>query len=353
MEKKVYWQTTFGKIGVFEQILRSPEHQTRSFCESAGIKTRGCSVWLQRAMTDFGADNAFGQVPNKLKEHYGIEMPVSTVRKTTENHAKKILAQQEEKKEVIKTGGCEILIAEIDGSMVPIVKENGASKDKRKGKKTFWKEARLALAHERGSVTPKFRATFGGSVDDAGETLRNCAIAAGFGQGSRLHIVGDGAPWIAEQVEDKFGIQATYLIDFYHVCEYLAEAAKICAPTETQDWMDIQKKLLKNNEYQKVLSNLKACIDSDKIEGEKTAVIACHRYLSNRINYLDYKAALEQGLPIGSGEIESAHRYIIQKRLKLAGAWWKADNVNAMLALRVLRANGDWDDYWNNLPCAA
>ena len=48
-------------------------------------------------------------------------------------------------------------------------------------------------------------------------------------------------------------------------------------------------------------------------------VRACLRYLSNRPHQLDYKGALEKGLPIGSGEIESAHRYVIQQRLKLPG----------------------------------
>ena len=52
------------------------------------------------------------------------------------------------------------------------------------------------------------------------------------------------------------------------------------------------------------------------------------------------------GLPIGSGEIESAHRYVIQIRLKIAGAWWKIENAEKMLALRVMRANGDWEKYW-------
>ena len=55
------------------------------------------------------------------------------------------------------------------------------------------------------------------------------------------------------------------------------------------------------------------------------------------------------GLPIGSGEIESAHRYVIQIRLKIAGAWWKIENLDKMLALRVLRANGGWGDYWSSI----
>ena len=61
------------------------------------------------------------------------------------------------------------------------------------------------------------------------------------------------------------------------------------------------------------------------------------------------RGALRQGLPIGSGEIESAHRYVIQKRLKLSGAWWTPDHVEAMLALRLNRANSEWQAYWQRL----
>jgi hypothetical protein len=54
-------------------------------------------------------------------------------------------------------------------------------------------------------------------------------------------------------------------------------------------------------------------------------------------------------LPIGSGEVESAHRYVIQKRLKLSGAWWTSENAQVMLNLRVTRANGGWHQYWDKL----
>jgi hypothetical protein len=33
-------------------------------------------------------------------------------------------------------------------------------------------------------------------------------------------------------------------------------------------------------------------------------------------------------LPIGSGEIESGHRYVFQNRLKISGAWWKMENLS-------------------------
>jgi hypothetical protein len=78
-------------------------------------------------------------------------------------------------------------------------------------------------------------------------------------------------------------------------------------------------------------------------------VRAAHRYLSERRDQLNYAHARAVGLPIGSGEIESAHRHVIQRRLKLAGAWWKESNAEAMLGLRAQRASGVWDSYWHSL----
>jgi hypothetical protein len=37
---------------------------------------------------------------------------------------------------------------------------------------------------------------------------------------------------------------------------------------------------------------------------------------------------------------------VLQQRLKLAGAWWKEETAADMLALRTLRANGEWNQYW-------
>ena len=46
-----------------------------------------------------------------------------------------------------------------------------------------------------------------------------------------------------------------------------------------------------------------------------------YRYMANRPGQFNYAQAIADNLPIGSGEVESAHRYVIQKRLKLPGAW--------------------------------
>jgi hypothetical protein len=304
-------------------------------------------------MTDFGADHGFGQVPHKLREHYGITMAVSTVRKITEGHGEHMREQQARRPVLGKTPGCRQQVGEIDGSMVPIVTIGAEAGDKRKQKTLQWQEARLVLVHAQGSVTPKFAATFGSSVEESGDALLSCAVAAGFGTTTQVHGVGDGAVWIAEQFAATFGPQASYLVDFYHVCDYLAEASKICAPDAPHAWMETQKQLLKNNEGTEVLNQLTDYVEAEEGANAQAPVRACFRYLSNRLHHLDYKGALEKGLPIGSGEIESAHRYVIQHRLKLPGAWWKAGNVEPMLALRVVRANEDWEKYWGTLAAAA
>jgi hypothetical protein len=54
---------------------------------------------------------------------------------------------------------------------------------------------------------------------------------------------------------------------------------------------------------------------------------------------MDYQKAISKGLPIGSGEIESSHRHVIQKRLKIARAWWSVENANAMIKPRFGSSN--------------
>lgn len=328
-----------------EVLYRCDNKRIRPFSQQAEIVNRGCSIPLQRIVTDFGADVPFGQVPEKLKEHYGIEIAPTVITRVTERHARVFHKQPEWKVAKEQTGQGRAVIAEMDGSMVPVVISDLEQKDKRKGKTLQWNEVKLCLAHQQGSQRICFGGNFRGGVEEAGKALRQCAVAAGFNQENPLHAVGDGATWITEQIEQQFGKDGHYLIDFYHVCEYLAEAATRCAEDE-KTWLEAQKILLKSNQHKRVLLNLLPYIEPPEIEDKNAPVRRAHRYLSKRAGQLDYQSALEKGLPIGSGEIESAHRYIIQQRLKRAGSWWTPANIDGMLALRLARANNRWNDYW-------
>ena len=280
-----------------------------------------------------------------------MTLPKSAIRHITEQHAQNIHEAQKSE-EIPAIAGCAQQIAEIDGCMLPVMQPREDEGDQRKQKVLCWKEARLALVHEEGCLTPTFAATFQESVDESGKSLLNAAVGAGMGQSTKVHGVGDGAPWIENQMTKQFAKQGSYLIDFYHNCEYLAAASSACSE-DNKHWMETQKNHLKNNENLHVIENLKPYLEPSEVESNQAPVRACYRYLNNRLGQLDYKGAIEKGLPIGSGEIESAHRYVIQERLKIAGAWWTIGNVRSMLALRVIRANNAWDDYWENMPEAA
>lgn len=69
-------------------------------------------------------------------------------------------------------------------------------------------------------------------------------------------------------------------------------------------------------------------------------------YLIRKRPYLDYPTALERGWPIATGVIEGACRHLVKDRMDLTGARWGLHGAEAVLKLRALRSNGDFDDYW-------
>jgi len=333
---------------VLEPQYRLENNRVRPFVLGAKVSPRGCSRPLQRVITDFAADDPFAQVPLKLREHYGFEIGESTIQRIALGHAEAIFESDRPSAEFPNAPGRhKQIVAQIDGGMIPVVEPDADQKDKRKGKKLSWREAKISLAHAKGSCTPVYGGGIEGGVKTAGRRLFDCAVRAGFGVDSRVHAVGDGAPWIVGQIEDLFGEQGSYLIDFYHVCEYLSAAAKTIAPDAAgKAWMEAQKDALKTGRVDEVLRALVPHREAPDVSDDQAPVRVCHRYLGARKDQLKYREALADGLPIGSGEIESAHRYVAQKRLKLPGAWWRVEHAEHMLALRINRLNGDWQAYW-------
>ncbi len=303
---------------------------------------------LQRAVVDFGADKAFGQVPKKLQEHYGITIPVSIARQITLRHGDR-MAPGELEAVWPQQPGVATMVGQTDGALIPIVKipppQEGEPADGRRRREVEWNEGRLSLAYEQGKAQPVFAATLG-PPDEVGDGLLGCALRVGLGQQTTIHCVADGAPWIALQVDRIFGTQGTFLVDFYHLCEYLAAAGPTCAPEDPDAWTKTQARRMKTNQVGEVLNSLRPYREPESVEDDHAPVRKAYRYIHNRPGQFRYQEAREADLPIGSGEVESAHRYIPQARLKIAGAWWKRDNAQRMLNLRVNRANDDWDEYW-------
>jgi hypothetical protein len=147
------------------------------------------------------------------------------------------------------------------------------------------------------------------------------------------------------------GVKITIVLDIVHVLEYLWRAAYAFHADGTKDaqtWVECRLiALLGGRNGGALAKDLRAKIRShDLDENSAKSVEAAATYLTNNTRHMHYDRALAQGLPIATGVIEGACRYLVQDRMGRTGAVWSAAGAEAVLRLRALRASGDFDDYW-------
>lgn len=324
----------------------------RPLAKALKVVAQGCSIGLQEAIVDFGAEDSFALAAERVLRHHGIELSESTVRKVTLNHAQGMYENERlhALNGELPGEGAEVVIAEADGTMLPVVEFDESAEDPRKSRTVKWEETKLCAAVKFGEKQAVYG--FGESVEDLGIHWAECVKQAGAAVNSDIHVVCDGAPWITQQAEQCLGQNTTVTLDFFHACDYLAACAKSPVFAGDGHWLETQKESLLQGESAELIALLEKHAEEEEIADEQAPIRTAHRYFSNRTEQLDYAAALEKGLPIGSGLIEGSHRHVLQKRLKLSGAWWERNNLKHMVALRIIRANKKWDDYWNSVKAA-
>ena len=334
-------------VSVCERLWRSQNKSyVRPLPARLGVTPRGRSRRLERVLADFGAEHSFARAADSVREHYGFAIGTSAVRDATLEHAQRARVELESQYaqpfRVLPATGAEHLVAQADGTMICTV-QPGPRKGPRPRQ---WQEMRLVAAQARDITTTVYGATFG-SVEETGRRWGHVTRDAGWGLNSRIHAMGDGAEWIRWQSREGVGAQASFLCAFFHVSEYLGAAAPFCRPAQPEQWRRTQQKRLKRGDVARVTAALAEHLEAEATPDEDAPVRAGHRYLNNRLDCLDYPGALELGLPIGTGLIESGHRHVLQARLKKAGAAWLPEHADQIAHLRVLRANDQWLSLWN------
>lgn len=344
-----------GQIVCEELVLRSGSGTVRPLADLFGLKPGGLTRLLERALVDFGAEESFARASERLYTHHRVSLSEATVRRRTLEHARAMRTARDDAafSGALPAEGPERIVVEIDGTMLPVVDtETSEDGNARKHRSCQWKETRLAAAQAHGKTRSHY-ALGGADVAECGQAWAEAAALAGWALNSHIHALGDGATWIYRQYLQVFGSSpGRFLLDFFHVCEYLAAAGSGGASTHPR-WLQVQKRRLLDGRPDRVLAALEPFLESNETADEDAPVRSAHRYLSARRNQLDYAAAVQNELPIGSGLIEGGHRHVLQKRLKISGAWWKHDNLTDMAHLRVCRANQAEDQYWKKLRDAA
>jgi hypothetical protein len=144
--------------------------------------------------------------------------------------------------------------------------------------------------------------------------------------------------------------QVTILLDFVHVVEYLWKAVWCFyaqGDSAAEVWVRDHAKQLLGGDGALVARAIRCQADNAQLSPSKRkGADACIKYLTNKRDYLDYPTALRNGWPIATGVIEGACRHIVKDRMDITGARWGLESAEAVLKLRALMTNGDFEDYW-------
>lgn len=361
----VRFKTLFGELEVESPYLwsRTSRESARPLKDRLGIEGEQYSVSVQRALVDFGSENSFARAAKRFKEHYGFEVGRTTLRNLTLEAAKEAepyidLRLCEGTKayhqSLFERPGVPELLVELDGceirtGIMMSAAEAGVSdrQGQERVRQENWREVRTGLV---GPVESKER-LYVCRLDSYGEVCEQLfGVACLEGLTSRTQVVapGDGAGGLREALLVPFA-KAQYILDHPHLKSHFYETAEALgmADSKREGWVSGHMKQLWKGKVKGVLKKLRRCHEEAPHERLRRLIEFVERF-QDCVHYGDYKA---RGWPIGSGEVESAHRYVPQERLKISGACWHPDNVNPMLSLRVIRANDWWDEFWQWRLC--
>lgn len=146
-------------------------------------------------------------------------------------------------------------------------------------------------------------------------------------------------------------VNVTIICDFVHVLQYLWSAASCLHPDSDpatlQDWVHRQAVRVLEGRATKVAGQIRREATNARLDPtrRKPADDAAG-YLTTLAPYLDYPTALNSGWPIATGIIEGACRHLVKDRMDITGARWGLAGAEAVLKLRAIKANGDFDAYW-------
>jgi hypothetical protein len=146
-------------------------------------------------------------------------------------------------------------------------------------------------------------------------------------------------------------VTVAIVIDFIHVLEYLWRASWSFyheGDPAAEAWVHAKASAVLAGKASRVAAAIRRKATHHGLHPPRRAnADTCADYLTRKRRYLDYPAALEAGWPIATGVIEGACRHLVKDRMDITGARWGLAGAEAVLRLRALRSNGDFDEYWH------
>lgn len=294
----------------------------------------GISPYLQEKLVFLGQLEVYDQAAQIAQTLLGLSIASSQIYRLTNHYGAAIEADLDQPVATDQPPSG-IVYVEADGAMILTDAGYKENKLSRIFNATALKQSPVA---ERGGhiESSLFTAHLGNATDFAAKFRTHLDSYKTLG--ADLIFISDGAVWLRQLMATEYP-QATLILDFWHLMSYIGQVGMAAYHTQkSQDeWIENQRKLLLNSELNLVLTHIKAL----RIKAELRDSVCS--YLEANRDRMDYACYQKRGLLIGSGAIESAHRTVVQKRLKRSGQRWSVAGAQHVLNLRVCFMSQRWE----------
>lgn len=293
-------------------------------------------------MTLAGVSDVYSKSNDLLNAFLGINISESQVYRVTDHIGNQLIPDLMKEIDHPQLEENQKVYASIDGSMIQT--DQG------------WQEAKLGRVFRedsrvengtKGQNEIRYKleeSSYSGHLGSYGDFIPKFEASLGTYKHHRKNLVfiTDGAVWIQKYLTQRFS-ESTHILDYFHAVEHLSDFAKLHFDNanKRQNWMKVQETQLLEGTPEIVIGNIEKLKNlSPATKGEQTKLL---EYYRNNLRRMSYKVFRDQGLMIGSGPIEAAHRTVIQSRMKRSGQRWTSTGAQAMLNLRVIKESNRWE----------
>lgn len=302
---------------------------------------------MQDIMCYSGQQKVFEEAAENIQRLLLIEVNAKQIERLCHHYGEKI---EDEHKRRLQDGECAEQNSKaahyvmVDGSMIFTREEE-------------WKEIKLGRIFAQGSSVEVNK---GRRQIQSSQYVTHLGDHQHFTQKMEYYLdsmdekifIADGARWIWNWAEAVYP-KTTQILDFFHAKEHLCNFAELhfCDEQQKNQWLDEQTLLLLDDKAEQVIDNLDSL--SIKKSGTKKSRKQLIKYYQDNLHRMQYKTFKEKGYLIGSGPIESAHRHVIQQRLKLSGQRWTINGAQQVVNLRAEHKSNKWNSVLDLIKNAA
>lgn len=198
-----------------------------------------------------------------------------------------------------------------------------------------------------GPVRKRLGATLAGKEAALTEAARQVAQREGPHIIHRVALT-DGSKGLQERVRQHCP-SFTLVLDLIHATEYLWKAANALLgethPGRTA-WVKARTLLLLQSQVLQVVEDCRHLArEPERTPAQVKVLEGAAAYLERNAPFMEYATYLADGWPIATGVIEGACRHLVKDRCEQSGMRWTIDGAEALLQLRCVHENGDWEAF--------